>query len=196
MQICYASTLPHPPSTNGETNQMTRLTLATVLTIAILLLSGSPSRIDAAPGDTKIVVQDGGSIILRSDGLDSGANWTLTSGELRHKNALGILSGLQIAEAGSSKCANAMCGIDATKPWKIQLVYNNGSVTLSSISSNKGLHLTHRNIPFDQWKKTANPDEREFGHGDGHKITSVKVNNGANLCAGKGCEITLLFTPK
>jgi hypothetical protein len=173
---------------------MTRPTLAT-LAIAILLLSGSPSRIEAQ-GNTKIVIQDSGSILLRPDGLDSGANWTLTKSEIRHKNVSGILAGLEISEAGTAKCANPTCGIDATKPWKIQLVYGSGSITLSSISANKGMHLRHRSLPFDQWKKTTNADEREFGHGDGNKITEVKVNGGPNLCAGKGCVIALLYTPK
>jgi hypothetical protein len=175
---------------------MIRLTLATVLAIAMLLLSGSSSRMDAAPGDTKIVVQDGGSIILRPDGLDAGANWTLTKGEVHHNNAAGILTGVQIAEAGTSKCANAMCGVDATKPWKIQMVYGKGSVTISSISANKGLRLTNHNLPFDQWKKTTNADERAFDQGSGVKIKSVNVNGGGNLCAGKGCVITLLFAPQ
>ena len=173
---------------------MTRPTLAT-LAIAILLLSGNPSRI-AAQGNTKITIQDGGSIILRPDGLDSGANWTLTKSEIRHKNAAGILASLEISEAGAAKCANATCGIDATKPWKIQLVYGVGSLTLSSLSANKGVHLRHHSLPFDQWKKTANADEREFGHGDGNKISSVMVNGGPNLCAGKGCVITLLYKPQ
>jgi len=40
---------------------MTRITLATALTLAVLLLCGSPSQIQAQ-SDTKIVIKDGGSL--------------------------------------------------------------------------------------------------------------------------------------
>jgi hypothetical protein len=58
------------------------------------------------------------------------------------------------------------------------------------------VHLTHRKLPFDKWQHTANANEREFGHGDGHRISSVTVNGGGNLCSGKGCEIDVSFRPQ
>ena len=64
---------------------MIKLTLTTSLPLAILLLCGSPSRIEAS-GDTPITVKDGGSILLRADGLDAAKNWKIGSGELRHLN--------------------------------------------------------------------------------------------------------------
>ncbi len=176
---------------------MKRLTLATALTLAVLLMCSSPSRIQAQSGDTKIVIRDGGSIILHADGLDGGSNWTLQKSEVRHKNSSGVLSGLQILDAGSDRCAgNPTCGLDPAKPWTIQVAYGKGTVTIASISENKGVHLTHSKLPFDKWKNTGNADEREFGHGDGHRISSVKVNGGASLCSGKGCEITVYFRPQ
>jgi hypothetical protein len=177
---------------------MKRLTLETALPLAVLLLCGSLAQIRAA--DTKIVVKDGGSLLLRADGLDAGQTWTLNPGELRHQNGNGVLSGLQITEAGADRCAGkTTCGIDPAKPWKIQLVYNARWVTIASVSSNKGLHVKFSpKIPFTQWQKTGNTDEREFGHGDGRHISSIKVNGSAtSLCSGKGgCEITVLFSPQ
>ncbi|MGA3189693.1 MAG: hypothetical protein ABSF22_21510 [Bryobacteraceae bacterium] len=175
---------------------MIRFTLTAVLTIGVLMLLGSP-RMGARPKDTKIVVGDLGSIVIQADGLDDGSNFTLSSTEIRHKNTGGTLSSVDIAEASASKCGgSATCGIDASKAWKIDVVYGAGSLSISSISSNKGVHLKQHKLAFDQWKKTGNTDERVYGHGDGNKITSVKVNGGANLCAAKGCLITLLFTPQ
>ena len=173
---------------------MIRLTLTTSLPLAVLLLCGSLSRIQAA--DTKITVKDGGSILLHADGLDAGKNWKVSPKELRHLNRDGVLSGVQIAEAGADRCAgDPKCGIDPARHWTIQVNYGAGSVTIASVSANKGLHLKFsKNVPFDQWKGTANADEREFGHGDGHRITGVAVNNGPDLCSGKGCEIILLFS--
>jgi hypothetical protein len=169
--------------------------LATALALTVLLLGGSLSRIQAA--DTKVVVKDGGSILLRADGLDAGTTWTFSPAEVRYHNVKGVLSGLQITDAGADRCAgDPKCGIDPTKPWKIQVVYNARWVTIASVSANKGLHLKlSPKIPFTQWKKTATADEREFGHGDGRHISSVKVNGRAtSLCSGKGdCEITVLF---
>jgi hypothetical protein len=180
----------------GTNQLMIRLTLANALPLAVLLLCGSPSRI-LAQGDTKIVVGDGGSLLLRADGLDAGNTWTWSKAEVRHQNSNGVLSHVLITEAGADRCAgNPTCGIDPAKPWKIQVTHGAGSVTIASISANKGLHLTHRKLPFDQWQRTANADEREFGHGDGYRIGSIKVNNGASLCSGNGCEITLLFSPR
>jgi hypothetical protein len=176
---------------------MTRLTLATVLTLAALLLCGSPSKIQAQ-SDTKIVIKDGGSILLRADGLDSGRTWTFNRDELRHGNSNGVLSGLQITDAGIDRCVDSpTCGIDTTQPWTIQVTYGAGSVTIASITSNTGLHLTHSGLPFDQWKGTGNADEREFGHGDGNRITSIKVSSSdANLCSGKGCVVTVQYSPR
>jgi len=108
-----------------------------------------------------------------------------------------VLHTLQITEAGGDLCGgSAICGVDPAKPWTIQVTYGAGSVTIASVSSNKGVHLTHSGLPFDQWKRTANADEREFGHGDGQHITGIKVNNGANLCSGKGCIITVQYSPR
>jgi hypothetical protein len=175
---------------------MIKLTLTTSLTLAILLLCG-PSRIEAQ-GNTPITVKDGGSLLLHVGGLDAGKNWKVNSGELRHLNAKGVLSGLQITEAGADRCAgDPKCGIDPAQPWKIQVTYNARVVTISSVSANKGLHLKFSaKIPFNQWQKTATADERVFGHGDGRYIGSIKVNGAAtSLCAGKGgCEVTLTYT--
>jgi|ERR1019366_2872411 hypothetical protein len=177
---------------------MIRLTFTTALTFTALLLCGSLSRIQAA--DTKIVVKDGGSILLRADGLEAGKNWKISRGELRHLNAKGVLSGLKVTEGGADRCAgDPKCGIDPAKPWAIQVIYNARWVTIASVSANKGVHVKlSPKILFDQWQKTANTDEREFGHGDGRHISSIKVNGSAtSLCSGKGgCEITLLFSPR
>ncbi|MGD0047443.1 MAG: hypothetical protein ABSE42_10525 [Bryobacteraceae bacterium] len=175
---------------------MTRLTLVTALTLAVLLICGSPSQIQAS-SDTRIVIQDGGSILLHADGLDAGKTWKYAAAEVRHRNSKGVLHTLQITEAGGDLCGgSAICGVDPAKPWTIQVTYGAGSVTIASVSSNKGVHLTHSGLPFDQWKRTANADEREFGHGDGQHITGIKVNNGANLCSGKGCIITVQYSPR
>jgi len=151
-------------------------------------------RIQAA--DTKVVVKDG-SLLLRADGLNEGSNWKSSKSELRHLNSYGVLSGLQITEAGADRCAgDPKCGIDPAQPWKIRVVYDARAVTIASVSANKGLHIKFsRKIHFDQWQHGTNGDEREFGHGDGHHISSVKVNGATtSLCSGKGgCEITLLF---
>jgi len=163
------------------------------------LLCGSLSRIEAQ-GDTKVTVKDG-SIVLHADGLDAGKNWKKSSGELKHRNTKGVLYTLQITEGGADRCGgNSTCGIDVSKPWQIQVTYQGETVIISSLSANKGLHLTFSgNIHIDKWQKTANADEREFGqHGDGYHISSITLNNnGASLCAGQGgCEITLLFRPQ
>lgn len=173
---------------------MTRLTTAPSL--ALLLLWGSLSRIQAA--DTKVVVKDGGSILLRAGGLDAGQTWTVSPTEIRHQNGNGVLSSLRITDAGSDRCAGQpACGIDPAQPWLIQVTYAGGSLTIASVSANRGLHLTQRQLPFDQWQPTANADEREFGHGDGLRISNITVNHGDNLCSsGKGCEITVLFSPQ
>ena len=181
----------------GTNNHMIRLTLTTSFPLAILLLCGSPSRIEAQ-GNTPITIKDG-SIVLHADGLDAGKNWkVIGSSELRHLIANGVLSGLQITEGGADRCAgNATCGIDPSKPWKVKVTYDARVVTISSVSANKGLHFKFSaKIPFTQWQKTAAADEREFGHGDGRHISSIKVNGSAtSLCAGKGgCEVTLTYT--
>jgi len=172
---------------------MKQLTLSTTLTLAALLGCGGLSRMEAS--DTKVTVKDGGSILLRADGLDAGKTWTVSRAEVRNLNANGVLSGVQISAAGADRCAgDPKCRINLARPWNIQVSYGAGSVTIASISANRGLHLKHNKLPFDQWQRTANADERQFGHGDGHHITSIKVNNGANLCPGNGCEITLIFS--
>jgi len=176
---------------------MLRLSLTTSLTLA-LLLCGSPSRIEAQ-GNTPITIKDGGSILLHLAGLDQGKNWKIVSGEVRHLNAKGVLSGLQITDAGADRCAgDPKCGIDPSQPWKVLVTYNAQVVTISSLSGNRGLRLKFAGkIPFNQWQKTAAADERVFGHGDGRHIGSVKVNGGANLCSGKGgCDVTLRYTPQ
>jgi hypothetical protein len=177
---------------------MTRTTLATAITLAVLLLCGSLARMQAA--DTKVVIKDGGSILLHADGLDAGNTWTISPAEVLLRNGNGLLSGLQITEAGGDRCAgDPKCGIDPTKPWKIQMIYNARWVTIASVSANKGLHIKlSPKILFTQWQKTAATDEREFGHGDGRYFSSVKVNGSASsLCSGKGrCQINLVFTPQ
>ena len=55
----------------GTNNHMIRLTLTTSFPLAILLLCGSPSRIEAQ-GNTPITIKDG-SIVLHADGLDDAA---------------------------------------------------------------------------------------------------------------------------
>jgi hypothetical protein len=168
-----------------------KLTLAAVVTIAMLF---ETSRVEAFT-DTKIVVSDGGSIVIHADGLDDASNFTLTQAEMRHKNAGGVLNTVQISEGGVTKCTGASCGVAPGKSWKIQVNYGPGSLTLWSTSKGTGFHVTNNKLPFDSWTK-RNTDERDFGHGDGNKISSVKVNGGPNLCAGKGCTITLTYTPK
>ena len=175
---------------------MIKLTITSSLPLAILLLCGSPSRIEAQ-GSTPITVKDGGSILLHTDGLDAAKNWKISGGELRHLNTKGVLAGVKITEGGADRCAgNKTCGIDPAKPWSIRVTYNARTVTISSISANKGLHVKFSpKILFTQWQKTANADERVFGHGDGKYISSIKVNGGASLCAGKGgCEVTVNYT--
>jgi hypothetical protein len=175
---------------------MIRLTLTTSLTLALLLCGGA-SRI-LASGDTPITVKDGGSILFSAGGLDAGKTWNVGNGELRHLKVNGVLSALQITEAGADRCAGKpTCGIDPAKPWKIQVVYHSRWVTIASLSANKGIHVKFSpKISFNQWQKTGNPDERQFGHGDGLHISSVKVNGSAtSLCAGKGgCEVTVTYT--
>ncbi|MGA3027410.1 MAG: hypothetical protein ABSF98_21845 [Bryobacteraceae bacterium] len=177
---------------------MKRLILATALTIAVLLLCGSPSRLQAYFADTKIVVGDGGSILLRLDGLDAGNTWKYGAGEVRHRNRKGVLDGLQITEAGADRCGgDPMCGVDPKRPWSIQVTYGSGWVTISSVSANNGVHLRHHNLAFDKWQRTANPDERAFGHGDGLHIGNITLNNGKSLCSGHGgCVITASFKPQ
>ena len=175
---------------------MTKLTLTTSLGIAILLLS-SPARMQAS-GDTPIIIKDG-SILLRPDGLDAGKIWNpISKSELRHVNTQGVLTSLKIADGGADQCGgNPTCGIDTTKSWTIRLVYNRRSVTISSLSGNKGVRIKFsKKISFDQWTITGNADEREFGHLEGLHISSIKVNKGAtSLCSGKGnCEVTLIYT--
>jgi hypothetical protein len=175
---------------------MIRFTLTTAPTLAILLLCGSPSRIEAS-GDTPITIKDGGSILLLPGGLDAGTNWTYSRNEVRHRNGNGVLTRVEITEAGADLCkGDKKCGIDPAKPWTIKVSHGSGWVTIGSISGNKGLHLTHHKLPFDQWRKTANTDEREFGHGDGHYIGGIKVNGSAtSLCSGKGgCVVTVTYT--
>jgi hypothetical protein len=173
---------------------MIRLKLTTALALALLLCGAS--RI-LASGDTPITVKDGGSILFRAGGLDTGKTWIVSGGELRHLNVKGVLSSLRITEGGADRCAgDTKCGINPAQPWKIQVVYNSRWVTIASLSANKGLHVRFSpKIMFTQWKKTAT-DEREFGHGDGRRISSVKVNGSAtSLCSGKGdCEVTLTYT--
>ena len=174
---------------------MKQLTLSTTLTLAALLGCGGLSRMEAS--DTKVTVKDGGSILLRADGLDAGTAWSFSRNEVRHKNAKGVLTGLQITEAGAARCAGApLCGVDPAQPWKVQANYGPGTVTIASVSASKGVHLTHVNLPFDKWQRTANADEREFGHGDGRRIGGIKVNGGPSLCSGNGCQITVSFSPR
>ena len=177
---------------------MKRLTLATALTLAVLLLCGRLARIQAA--DTKVVIKDGGSILLHADGLDAGKIWTVSPAEVRLLNGNSVLTGLQITEGGADRCAgDRKCGVDPSKPWKIQMIYNARWVTITSVSANKGVHVKlSPNILYPQWQKTANADERVFGHGDGRHISSGRVNgNATSLCAGKGgCEVTVFFAPQ
>jgi len=175
---------------------MTRLTLTIVLTLAVLLLCGSPSQIEAQ-SDTKIIIRDGGSILLRADGLDAGNTWSFSRNEVRHHNLRGVLHTLAITEAGVDRCGgSATCGVNPARPWRIHITYGSGSLTVSSLSANRGVHITHNGLPFDQWQRTANTDEREFGHGDGRRITGLTVNGGANLCSGHGCVVTVQYTPQ
>ena len=143
------------------------------------------------------MIKDGGSILLRADGLDAGKTWNFSRNEIRHRNLKGVLTALQIADGTTDRCAGSpTCGVDPARLWTVQVNYGGGSVTIASVSSNQGVHLTHSGLPFDQWKPTGNADEREFHHGDGLRITSIKVNNGANLCSGHGCVITAHYSPR
>jgi hypothetical protein len=175
---------------------MTKLAFTTTLPLAMLLLYGSPSRLEAS-GDTPITIKDG-SIVIMAGGLDAGKTWNVSPGELRHLIATGVLTKLKVTEAGADRCSgNATCAVDATKKWTIEVNYGASSVTISSTASNKGVRVKFsRHIRFPLWHKTANPDEREFGtHGDGGVITGIAVNNGPNICAGKdGCEVDVIYT--
>ena len=173
---------------------MKKLTSAAIATIAILLECGGPSRVEAFT-DTKIVISDGGSLVIQADGLDDASNFTLTPAEMRHNNPGGMLNTIQISEGGVTKCTGANCGVELGKSWKVQVNYGPGSLTISSITGGTGLRVTNSKLPFDFWTK-SDTDERNFGHGDGKKITGVKVNGGQNLCASKGCTITLTYTPQ
>jgi hypothetical protein len=173
---------------------MTRLRLA-IVTLAILLLSATPSRIEAQ-GDTKIVVGDSGSIFLRADGLDAGGAWSLSDPELRHARPSDPLRGLAITDGGADQCGGSpTCGIDTTKSWKVMIAYSSGSLTLQSTRLNKGLRLTQKNLDgFSKWKPNGKTDERVYHDGDGLHITNVKVNNGANLCSASGsCLVTVTY---
>src|ERR1700689_168165 len=105
---------------------MIRLTLATV-TLAILLLCGSPSRIEAQT-DTKIVVGDSSSILLRADGLDAGGTWTLSDASVLHGRPAEVLRAVTITDAGANQCggASSTCGMDTSSAWKIRVIYGNG----------------------------------------------------------------------
>jgi hypothetical protein len=160
-----------------------------------LLLCGILSRIEAQT-NTPITVKDG-SIQLTAEGLDAGTNWKSTAAELRHANPNGVITSVQITENGADRCnGDPKCSIDTTKPWSIVLNYDLRTVTLSSISANKGLHVRFSpKIPFTGWKKNGT-DTREYGEGDGHHISSIKVNGQhTSLCAGKGgCTVTVIYT--
>lgn len=172
---------------------MLRFTLASV-TLAILLLCGSTSPM-AAQGDTKIVVGDSSSILIWLAGLDNGSNWSQNTNEIKHKVASGMLRSLTVTDNAANKCpSGATCGIDVTRPWNITIKYGQGTLVISSVSANQGLHLQQTNIAtFDRWQKT-NTDERVFGHGTGVHIQSISVNNGGNLCGGQGkCEIAASY---
>jgi len=177
---------------------MTRLTLVTALTLAVLLLCGSPSQIQAQ-SDTKIVIGDGGSILMRLDGRDAGKTWTVNPDEILHGNSNGVLVGLQIFDGTTDQCNGnpSLCGVDATKPWSIQVTYVTGGITIESVTSERGVHLTKSGgLPFDQWYHTKNVDERELGkHGDGNHITGITVA-GKNLCSGKGCQVIANYSPR
>ena len=173
---------------------MKRITLALAPALAILLLCGNPSRV-LAQANTKIVIKDGGSLLFSADGMDAGNAWTVGADEVRHGDSHLVMNGLQIADGDNIRCKNPQaCGANPAKPWKIRIAYGAGSVTISSLSSNMGLHLNHNQLPFDTWQRTGNTDEREFGHGDGLRITSITVNGRANLCSGHGCQVTLSFS--
>jgi hypothetical protein len=167
------------------------LALAPALALAMLLLCGNPSRV-LAQANTKIVIKDGGSLLLSADGLDKGNVWTVGADEIRHGDSNLVINGLQIADGDNLRCKNLRaCGANPGKPWKIRITYGSGSVTIASLSSNKGVHLTHDQLPFDKWQRTGNTDEREIGHDDGVRISSITVNGRANLCSGHGCQVTL-----
>jgi hypothetical protein len=175
---------------------MIKTTLTSSLALAVLLFCGGASEMKAS-GDTPIIIKDGGSILIVATGLDGGSTWKVGKAELRHLIGTGVLSSVKIAEAGADRCAgDPMCGIDPSQKWTIQVNYGPASLNIASVSGNKGAHVKFgKNIPFTQWQKTANADEREFGHGDGNRITGITVNNGPNLCAGKdGCQITVVYT--
>jgi hypothetical protein len=173
---------------------MLRLTYGSPLTLALLLLCGNPASIEAQSGDTKVTVKDG-SIVLHADGLDAGQTWNPTKYELRHLIGAGVLGAVQITDGGASQCSgSSLCGIDATTAWSIKVTYNGSNLTLSSISTNKGLHLkfSHK-MSWDKWQKTGNPDERIFSPNDGKHIGRILVNGATtSLCKGQGaCQIDL-----
>ena len=87
----------------------------------MLLLCGGVSRIQAA--DTKVVVKDGGSLLLRADGMNAGTDWKSSKSEMRHLNNNGMLTGLQITDAGADRCGgDPKCGVDPAKPWTVRVL--------------------------------------------------------------------------
>lgn len=175
---------------------MIRLTCTTSLTLA-MLVGGSLSRL-AASGDTPITVKDGGSLVLIVDGLDAATKWQIAGAELRHRIPGGVLTGVKITEGGADRCnGDPKCGIDPNQPWTIRVVYNARIVTIGSLMGNKGLHVKFSpKILFTLWKKAGDADQRVFGHGDGRKISSIKVNGEkVSRCAGNGgCAVTVVYT--
>ena len=177
---------------------MIKLKLTGPIATAILLLPGSPMRVQAS-GSTPITIKDGGSILLHADGLDALKDWQTYKYELRHAIANGTLSSVAITDGGADQCGGKpTCGIDTSKSWKIVITFDKHKVTLSSVSGKQGMHakFSHE-IALPNWQKAATADEREFGkHGDGLHITDIKVNRGAtNLCSGKGaCAVTVTYT--
>ncbi len=173
---------------------MIMLKLRKLLPISIILFNGAACMLRAS-GDTKITIKDGGSLLLWAQGLDAGANWKVSSGEVKNVNAAGVVSGVKATSAGADVCkGDSMCGINPAKSWSIRITYGPGYVVVGSLSGKQGVHLTNHKIPFNTWKATANADEREFGHGDGYHIKAISVNGGPNLCGGQGCEVDLTYT--
>lgn len=77
------------------------------------------------------------------------------------------------------------------------MLYHSTPLVLESVSANQGFHVRFPGkMSFDQWQKTGNADERQFGHGDGAQISGIRVNGSdTNLCSGAGaCQIILTYT--
>src|SRR5579884_1794418 len=136
---------------------MKRLTIATGMIAALVLFCSRPAAV-RAQGNTKIIIKDGGSILLHADGLGgSGWNASWFKTQYTHKNTAGTLAGVQVVDGGQNRCTNATCGIDTSMPWSIVIQYDSGKVMrVESHKANKGIHI--RDSSFHKWSGEGTDD--------------------------------------